>query len=234
MQKNKITTYLLYALGEIVLVVIGILIAVNINNWNQSRIDRKKELSYLRSYASDLKVNIKELERVTIKSSRMSALADVLIQSFASSGKDIGLDETDSILFELIGYTKYLSQEGTKENVLGAGSLEIIRDLHVRSSFVTHEADLKRMRASEHYAFNVFEEYMDYLKGNIRMYNFQLGKSMLDSDIISSLSSDTYFLNLIDDLSVIYRELNDHYKDRRNALEMLLNAVEAEIEELAS
>ena len=38
MQKNKLTTYLLYAVGEIVLVVIGILIAVSINNWNQRRI----------------------------------------------------------------------------------------------------------------------------------------------------------------------------------------------------
>ena len=37
MQKNKFTTYLLYAIGEIVLVVIGILIAVSVNNWNARR-----------------------------------------------------------------------------------------------------------------------------------------------------------------------------------------------------
>ena len=41
MKKNKFTTYLLYAIGEIVLVVIGILIAVSINNWNQD-IQKKK------------------------------------------------------------------------------------------------------------------------------------------------------------------------------------------------
>ena len=36
MKENKVTTYLLYAIGEIVLVVIGILIAVSLNNWNQA------------------------------------------------------------------------------------------------------------------------------------------------------------------------------------------------------
>lgn len=37
MKKNKVSSYLLYAFGEIILVVIGILIAVSINNWNQAK-----------------------------------------------------------------------------------------------------------------------------------------------------------------------------------------------------
>ena len=42
--ENKVGKYLLYAIGEIVLVVIGILIALSINNWNESRIQQKKEI----------------------------------------------------------------------------------------------------------------------------------------------------------------------------------------------
>lgn len=38
MQKNKLTSYLFYAFGEIVLVVIEILIALQINHWNQEKI----------------------------------------------------------------------------------------------------------------------------------------------------------------------------------------------------
>ncbi|MEM8928179.1 MAG: DUF6090 family protein, partial [Bacteroidota bacterium] len=45
--ENKLTKYFFYALGEIVLVVIGILIALKINNWNTIEISRQKELSYL-------------------------------------------------------------------------------------------------------------------------------------------------------------------------------------------
>lgn len=44
---NKFSKYMLYAIGEIVLVVIGILIALQINNWNENRINRQKEAIYL-------------------------------------------------------------------------------------------------------------------------------------------------------------------------------------------
>ena len=40
--ENKFSKYLIYALGEIVLVVIGILIALQINNWNQSKQEQKQ------------------------------------------------------------------------------------------------------------------------------------------------------------------------------------------------
>ena len=41
--KNKFSKYLLYAIGEIILVVIGILIALQINNWNIGRIEKEDE-----------------------------------------------------------------------------------------------------------------------------------------------------------------------------------------------
>lgn len=61
MTNNKVTTYLLYAIGEIVLVVIGILIAVNIDNWNAGRIEKARETKYLENIKLDL---IKDLERL--------------------------------------------------------------------------------------------------------------------------------------------------------------------------
>ena len=45
MEQNKTGKYLKYAIGEIVLVVIGILIALQINTWNQHRIAKVKEFS---------------------------------------------------------------------------------------------------------------------------------------------------------------------------------------------
>lgn len=52
--ENKVMAYLRYAVGEILLVVIGILIALQINNWNEQRI-LKQELNQLKtSLISDL------------------------------------------------------------------------------------------------------------------------------------------------------------------------------------
>ena len=62
MQKNKFTTYLLYAVGEIVLVVIGILIAVNINDWNTNRKERETERKILLEIKQDLERNHEEVQ----------------------------------------------------------------------------------------------------------------------------------------------------------------------------
>ncbi len=54
--------YLLYAVGEIALVVIGILIALQINNWNQKRIDRIGELSSLEQLKKAMKDQHQSIE----------------------------------------------------------------------------------------------------------------------------------------------------------------------------
>ena len=56
MGKNKTGKYLKYALGEIVLVMIGILLALQINNWNNDRIERKLETNIL----SEILVNLEK------------------------------------------------------------------------------------------------------------------------------------------------------------------------------
>jgi Family of unknown function (DUF6090) len=53
-KENRTSKYLLYAIGEIILVVIGILIALSINNWNENRKDKIKERNYLIGIKADL------------------------------------------------------------------------------------------------------------------------------------------------------------------------------------
>ncbi len=56
--ENKFSKYLLYAIGEIVLVVIGILIALSINNWNETRKYLKIEIRYLNALKSEFAQNL--------------------------------------------------------------------------------------------------------------------------------------------------------------------------------
>ena len=52
---GKIGKYVQYAIGEIVLVVIGILIALQVNNWNEERNRKKEEIQYLITLQKDFK-----------------------------------------------------------------------------------------------------------------------------------------------------------------------------------
>ena len=60
---SKFSKYLLYAIGEIVLVVIGILIALQINNWNEDRKTRAFEKEMLTDIHKAVEVNIRQLQR---------------------------------------------------------------------------------------------------------------------------------------------------------------------------
>ncbi len=64
LSENKFSKYLLYAIGEIILVVIGILIALQINNWNEGKKSQAKEHFVLSEIKSDLDLNIKSLNGI--------------------------------------------------------------------------------------------------------------------------------------------------------------------------
>ncbi len=57
MKKNRVRKYILYAIGEIILVVIGILIALQINNWNDKRIQKSQLKSVFKVVKEDLKTD---------------------------------------------------------------------------------------------------------------------------------------------------------------------------------
>ncbi len=62
--ENKFSNYLLYAVGEIVLVVIGILLALQINNWNENRKLKLKEVSSIKNLVEEIEFNNNVLQVV--------------------------------------------------------------------------------------------------------------------------------------------------------------------------
>ena len=83
MEKNRITTYLLYAIGEILLVVIGILIAVSINDASQQRKDQKVVVKYIATLIEELEANVTTLANdISYSQSRLDTL-HTLKQSMA-------------------------------------------------------------------------------------------------------------------------------------------------------
>lgn len=62
LSQNRVTRYLVYAIGEIILVVIGILIALQVNNWNEYRKDRIEEQELLIQLESEFQSNLEQLD----------------------------------------------------------------------------------------------------------------------------------------------------------------------------
>ena len=117
-EEKKISNYLLYAVGEIVLVVIGILIALAIDNANELSIKKEKEQIYLMGLKDEFqtsKLKLQELMRVNRASYEAAKdivhlmdqeenppekqLSKLFIDAFAS---DIFFNPNNSLLFEMI------------------------------------------------------------------------------------------------------------------------------------
>ena len=77
--QNRVTRYLIYALGEIFLVVIGILIALQVNNWNEERKEHKKEREQLFFALENLKTDSISIDSIKSRTDKILAVHHNLI-----------------------------------------------------------------------------------------------------------------------------------------------------------
>ena len=82
--EDKYPVYLLYAGGEILLVVVGILIALQIDNWNDQRKEKITELNYLSAINYDLELNRLEVESFIRQKQSAIESANIILQYYES------------------------------------------------------------------------------------------------------------------------------------------------------
>ncbi len=94
LSENNFSKYLIYAMGEIVLVVIGILIALSLNNWNEERKDQNKLVNVYRLIDNDIKNDIKDLQSIVdFYSDKTSVFEKVVNDSISPDLMDNGLSK---------------------------------------------------------------------------------------------------------------------------------------------
>jgi len=144
--------YLLYALGEITLVVIGILIALQINNWNEARKNTQEETQILLSLKEDLLKNKENLlwtidmERTTIWQKEL--LIGIFEAYHISAQKeDFITEQIDSLsLYLNHGAVAFFREElvtGTFDALIGAGKVGLIRNQRLSRSMAEYSTEIK-------------------------------------------------------------------------------------------
>ena len=92
MEQNKVRTYLLYAVGEILLVVIGILIALQVNNWNEARKEHQQYLALLENLRTDAETNMVRLSDDHNQAVVVRDRIEQFLTMISSDDKDIPVD----------------------------------------------------------------------------------------------------------------------------------------------
>ena len=146
MEKNKTGKYLKYAIGEIVLVVIGILIALQINNWNQKRLDRSFELTMLSEIRSSLESDLNYYEGFKNRVERKSQGIQELLTMIASNKTypdTVLLKSYNKMVFgNLFDYNK-----GGYEGLKSVGLDKISNDSLRKELILIYEVDLPGIKS---------------------------------------------------------------------------------------
>ena len=130
MEKNRTGKYLKYAIGEIILVVIGILIALQINNWNTVQKEKTKEQQILLSLREEFKQNINELSfDHQINLGSINAVKTLL--NFDTT-TDFDTKTIDSLLGQTFNFATFDARLGVINDISSSGNLELIRDSKLR------------------------------------------------------------------------------------------------------
>ena len=152
MEKNKTGKYFKYAVGEIVLVVIGILIALQINNWNEQRKQDKLENEYYCRLLEDVQQDIEQIERLeALSRERLTEANDALrLLNLENTSKiEIGRKMGNSI--KAI-YSDFTPNSSAFEDLKSGANLNIIKDKNI-------------IKALNNY-FKKVEEYLSVIKVN--------------------------------------------------------------------
>ncbi len=130
MEKNKTGKYLKYAIGEIILVVIGILIALQINNWNIERLERKNEEMILGDLRVEFLENLKDAERVLLGNEGIYNAMSTIQKNIAQ--KNYEKQKFDSLMYYVFDWFDYTPKPGASNNLINSGNLNLVRNKKLR------------------------------------------------------------------------------------------------------
>ena len=139
LSEGKTGKYFKYAIGEIVLVVIGILIALQINNWNQNRLNQDLESLYYKRLLDDVREEKLILEATINYSKQVSFHAKKAIAIFEnSSNADSDPIENLIDMYQASQYTDYYSAASTFKELIASGQINLIQNDSVKTALIRY------------------------------------------------------------------------------------------------
>jgi hypothetical protein len=166
MEQNKTSKYFKYAIGEIILVVIGILIALSINNWNEHRKERISEVKYLTNIKLDLQKDIISLnEQINIRKNKDVITNDLILHINGNQITDIDLLAKN--VYSTIMEERFTPNNGTYNELASSGNLSLIENDSIKQLLLELVELYKNNSFTiEHEAF----EYKEYINKSLFRY----------------------------------------------------------------
>jgi hypothetical protein len=227
MGKNKTGKYIKYAIGEIVLVVIGILIALSLNNWNENRISKNKEKLLLKELHNEFKFNKTQLDSVIYYHKRAFKCAENIMSKFPIDAKTINLDSLGYNTLYMGWVYTFNPSEGVTNALSSSSSFDLISNETLRKSLISWSdivADYQEEELRAYYNYNnhlkPFEKkHMKYGNDYKQWYN--------DPRLDLSFLETVEYENFVTDR---YVDLDDIINNSAGELDLVIKTIDQIIE----
>ena len=240
----KTGKYLKYAIGEIVLVVIGILIALQINNWNEKRKDGINEQIILKSLKVNLKENLKLLNlanKATIDAYNSSLNLHELIKPKSTI---VNTNQINSLISVMFDYFTFDPNSGAINEIINSGQLNIIKNEELKNQISNWSGMVEDTQRDGDIANkHAFDNMVMYLSRHGSISNLPLGNNMIQNMNLKQKSTSSFevdyqnlmnsseFENLVGWHSTNMIYLLNEYKSFKSYIENIIDIIDSETKE---
>lgn len=222
LNEGKTSKYLKYAIGEIILVVIGILIALQINNWNQNNSNKKLERQYYSIMKSQLNEDKDKLNGEMNYNQNLlnqfSYAKDLLLQNDKTK-----MDTLGKIALSMVNYADFRRKSNVYQTLVNSGEIKLISNHNILENLQSLE---------ENYSYiNRIEE------SNLTVIIFQVVpeiKEIMSFDPIKIENIEAFFRyqfkNEIDLLIHLVKEKKHAYLQAQKVINTTIELIDKELD----
>lgn len=235
--QGKAGNYLKYSIGEITLVVIGILIALQINNWNQDSQLKKEELKTLNSLYQAIQINKNELDKSLMAQITRNESLQEILRIDVDTKKLVYLDSIISI--NIKNHT-FDPSTGVYNSMINSGKIELISNDTIKNRISKLYDRVKDYQESEREVTEYTKEHLEpsFIE-NSSINPMVLARQTERTETEKSIDREYYnrnfssqkiknmYILLLNKMSVVIQkgqDLNTEYQ-------LLLSNLESEIQE---
>lgn len=200
---------MLYAIGEIILVVIGILIALQINTWNDQRLDAKLAKSYLNEIRSSLNKDLKQIKDVLDYNSKKNKAIDSVFAIMESNdSSSVNNQRILPLLPFLTDYAVFIPNSVAFDNMISSSSINLIKKAKLREL-------LSSYYNSPELSANFTQE---QVKLQTRRFVDESVTLLLDAEIVQKISGYNIKLNQSGDFFTSPQTFKNLFNMQKNIL----------------
>jgi len=239
LNEGKTTKYFKYAVGEIILVVIGILIALSINNWNIEKQERKTEKINLMALQNEFTQNKNILnEEIELNTLNIEG-AKKMIESFKSGVSDTISEKTIAYnTYQTFGSEiNFAPNTGVLSEIISSGELRLIQNQELKHKLAAFGSWIEKIKQQEEEVLTHRRDNTNYIinHGNFKSLYNSLGVDLNWQTALDSVNNKA-LVNSIGQLNriLLFQQSSiattrDYYLPLKEEIEKILELIGSEL-----